>query len=150
MPEYLETTVDKFTFRVATDRTYSQDGIWVQDLGGSRVRVGVTDFIQQHGGDVAFATVRPIGTRLATDDEFAELETVKVNLALALPIAGTILEINAALEATPEVVNQDPYVEGWLAVVSAAAWESDRAALLAPSAYLAVMQAQARQEVDRP
>jgi len=149
MPEYLETTVDKFTFRVATDRSYSPDGVWLQDLGGDRIRVGVTDFVQQHSGDVAFATVKATGTSLAAGDEFAELETVKVNLALVSPIAGTILEVNAALDTTPEVVNRDPYLGGWLAVISAASWESDRDALLTPAAYLAVMQAQARQEVDR-
>ncbi len=149
MPEYLEATVDKFTFRVATDRLYSRDGIWLQDLGAGRVRAGVTDFVQQHGGDVAFATVKPAGTRLAAGDEIAELETVKVNLALPVPIAGTVLEVNPALDATPESINLDPYVEGWLAVMAATAWETDRAALLDPSSYLDVMREQAEQEVRR-
>ena len=58
MPEYLETTFDKFTFKVAADRSYCPDGIWLQDLGEGRVRVGVTDFVQQHSGDVAFASVK--------------------------------------------------------------------------------------------
>ena len=150
MPEYLQTTVDKFTFKVATDRSYSPDGIWLQDLGDSRVRVGVTDFVQQHSGDVAFATVQATGTTLAAGDEFAELETVKVNLSLPLPVAGTVVEVNPALDTNPEVVNQDPYGDGWLAVIQAAAWEVDRVGLLDPPAYLSVMQSQAEQELNQP
>ena len=147
--EYLETTVDKFTFRVPTDRRYSAEGVWVQDLGSGRIRVGVTDFVQQHSGDVAFATVRDTGTTLAAGEDFADLETVKVNVALTLPVAGTVVEANPALQSTPEVVNTSPYDEGWLAVVRPSAWESDGAALLEPAAYLSVMEAQAREEVDR-
>jgi len=150
MPEYLETTLDKFTFRVATDRRYSSDGIWLLDLGGGRLRAGVTDFVQQHSGDVAFATVRAAGTTIAAGDEFADLETVKVNLGLPLPIAGTIVEINPALEASPEVVNQDPYGDGWLAVVQAPGWEEARDGLLDPRAYLSVMQSQVAQELNQP
>jgi glycine cleavage system H protein len=150
MAEYLQTTVDKFTFRVATDRHYSMDGIWLQDLGDGRVRVGVTDFVQQHSGDVAFATVRPAGTLIAAGGEFADLETVKVNVAMPLPIAGTIVEVNVALGTTPEVVNQSPYGDGWLAVVQTPSWQTDRLGLLDPTAYLAVMQSQAEQELNRP
>ena len=147
MPEYLETAMDKFTFKVATDRSYSADGIWLQDLGGSRIRVGVTDFVQQHSGDVAFASVRARGTSLAAGDEFADLETVKVNLSLPLPLAGTILDVNPLLDTSPEVINQNPYEDGWLAVIHAGAWEADRARLLDPPTYLLVMQAQVQQEL---
>jgi glycine cleavage system H protein len=149
MPEFLQTTVDKFTFAVATDRRYSPDGVWLQDIGQGRVRVGVTDFVQQHSGDVAFATVKAAGTTLAPGDDFAELETVKVNLALPLPLAGTILEINRALETNPEVVNQDPYEQGWLAIVEVPGWPEGGAALLDPRAYLAVMLSQVNQELSQ-
>lgn len=150
MPEYLETTLDKFTFRVATDRYYSRDGVWLEDLGDGRIRVGVTDFVQQHSGDVAFASVRAEGTTLVAGDEFAGLETVKVNVSVALPIAGRILEVNPALDTGAEVINQNPYGDGWLAVIHATAWEADRAGLLDPTTYLSVMQAQIRQELDQP
>lgn len=58
MPEYLETTVDKFIFKVATDRLYTTEGVWilwVEPDGDGRVRVGLTDYLQQHGGDLTFA-----------------------------------------------------------------------------------------------
>ena len=64
MPEYLETTADKFTFRVATDRLYTPEGVWVlPEPGSTRVRVGLADYLQQHNGDVAFANVKPVGTQ---------------------------------------------------------------------------------------
>lgn len=147
MSEYLETTVDKFVFRVATDRLFSHDGVWVQ-AEGNRVRVGLTDYLQQRNGDVAFAHVKPVGTMLAVGDEFAEIETVKANISLLLPVGGTILEVNPALESSPEVINEFPYGKGWLAVVEAANLEVERATLLVPEAYLAAIRTQAEQELN--
>jgi glycine cleavage system H protein len=146
MIAFLETTVDKFTLRVATDRLYAAEGVWALALGGGRVRLGVSDFVQQHGGDVTFATVQPPGTNLAPGDGFAEIDTIKVNLELPSPVGGTVAEVNGVLDATPEVVNRDPYGEGWLAVVEAADWEVDRRGLLTPEAYFALMKEEAERE----
>jgi glycine cleavage system H protein len=146
MPEFLETTVDKFIFKVATDRLYSDEGVWLLDEGG-RVRLGVTDYRQQLGGDVAFVHVKPVGTRLAAADEFVEVETIKANVSFRSPIAGRIAEINASLGQAPETLNQDPYGTGWLAVVEAADWQADRAKLLDAAAYLAAMRRQAEEEI---
>ncbi len=144
MPEYLETTVDKFIFRVASDRLYSAEGVWAL-AEGSRVRVGLTDYLQQLNGDVAFAHVKPVGTRLAVGDEFAELETIKANVSLFAPVRGAIVEVNADLGRSPEAVNDEPYGKGWLAVIEATDWEADRAKLLDPPAYLSVMRSQAEE-----
>jgi glycine cleavage system H protein len=145
MPEYLETTVDKFIFRVATDRLYSLDGVWVV-AEGNRVRLGLTDYVQQRGGDVAFAHPKPAGTTLAAGDEFAELETIKTVVSLFTPVGGTIVEVNAELDMNPEVINQEPYGKGWLAVIEAADWEADRVKLLDPQGYLSAMRKQAEAE----
>jgi glycine cleavage system H protein len=145
--EYLETTIDKFVFRVATDRLYSPEGVWAQ-CEGNRVRVGLTDYLQQRGGDVAFVHVKPVGTKLAGGDEFAELETIKANQSLFLPLSGTVAEVNSSLGVTPEIINEDPYGKGWLAVIEAADWESERARLLDPRAYLSAMRSQAEQELN--
>ncbi len=152
MPEYLEKTVDKFTFRVAKDRLYSSEGIWVLPLepdAPKRVRVGLTDFMQQRSGDVAFLSAKVPGTRLAAGDDFAEMETIKVNLSLPSPVAGTIVEVNQSLELGPEVVNQDPYEKGWLAVIETSSWIEDRAGLLDPGAYFSLMQSQVEQELRK-
>jgi glycine cleavage system H protein len=150
MPEYLQTSIDKFTFRVAKDRLYTADGVWILPLppqSAQRVRVGVTDFFQQHNGDVAFANVKGPGTRFSSGEEFADMETMKVTMGLPLPVSGTIVEVNQALELTPEIVNEDPYEKGWLAVIEVTDWEAERAKLLDAPAYLAVMQTQAEEEL---
>mgnify|MGYP000211826602 CR=1 FL=1 len=64
MPEFLEVTVDKFTFKVATDRVYSREGVWAL-AEGNRVRIGLSDFLQQRSGDIAFAEIKPAGTLVA-------------------------------------------------------------------------------------
>jgi glycine cleavage system H protein len=149
MPEYLETTSDKFTFRVATDRLYSPEGLWIQPEAPSRVRIGLTDFMQQRSGDLAFLSVKPPGTRVQVGDDFAEMETVKVTQTIPSPVAGAILEVNKALDVTPEVVNGDPYGGGWLALLEVANWDTDRAKLLDANAYFSVMKSQIEQEVQK-
>jgi glycine cleavage system H protein len=149
--DYLVATSDKFTFRVAVGRLYSSEGAWavqIQAETAKRVRVGLTDFVQQRAGDVAFLSVKAPGNRLQAGDELAEMETVKVNLSIHAPVGGTIVEVNPALHLTPEVVNKDPYGEGWLAVIEVASWEQESAKLLDAQAYLSVMQLQIEQEVE--
>jgi glycine cleavage system H protein len=150
MAEFLETTVDKFIFRVATDRLYSAEGLWVQDKGSGRVTVGLADFPQQRIGDVAFVTVEPAGTKLKVGDDLADLETIKVTTSLASPVSGTIAAVNDALELNPELVNQSPYEKGWLAEIDRADWEAERASLLDAKAYFAVMKMQAEEEAKKP
>jgi len=146
--EFLETTVDKFVFRVRRDCWYSDFGVWVHLEDGS-ARVGVSDYLQQVSGDIAFVDVRPAGTVLAAGEELASIETVKVLLAVESPISGTVRQVNEALEESPELINDDPYGEGWLAVIELRDWEADRAGLLDAERYLEVMRAQALEEVTR-
>ena len=148
MPEYLEMTADKFTFRVATDRVYSPEGVWVlPEPDSPRVRVGLADYLQQHNGDVAFANVKPAGTKLAVGGQFAEIETIKAMVDLHAPVSGTIVEVNAALNMAPESINQTPYEAGWLAVIEPAAWEEERPKLLDAAAYFKVMQARVQEDL---
>lgn len=146
MTDFLQITVDKFTFKVATDRYYNEEGVWVL-AQGNRVRIGLSDFLQQRSGDVAFAEIKPQGTVLAVGDEIAVIETVKVNISLSSPVSGSIVEINPLMETAPEIINQDPYGEGWLAIIEATQWESDSSRLLDPQAYYSRMQIQAEESV---
>jgi glycine cleavage system H protein len=148
MPEYLEITVDKFTFKVAADCLYSGEGLWVKAEGG-RARIGLSDFLQQRSGDVAFAEVQPAGTRLQAGEEVAAIETIKVNLSLGAPVTGRVVEVNPAMEDAPEVINQDPYGAGWLAVLEAEDWEAERARLLDPQAYFEKMKAEVEEEAGK-
>lgn len=151
MTEYLELTVDKFTFNVATDRLYSPEGMWAraeEAAGGTtRVRVGLSDFFQQRHGDVAFAEIAEAGTMLDADDEIAVIETIKVDISLASPLAGQIVTVNPAMELEPEKINFDPYGEGWLALVAPADWEAARSRLLTPAAYYKRIKVEAEEEV---
>lgn len=147
MTDFLETTVDKFVFRVAADRLYNPDGVWAL-LQGDQVRIGMSDYLQQRNGDVAFAHVKPIGAKLARSDELAEVETVKANASLFSPVSGVVVAVNSALEISPEIINESPYDKGWLAVMEVADWENERATLLSPEAYLAAICEQAEKELN--
>ncbi len=150
MPQYLETTVDKFTFKVARDRYYTREGVWLlpsASQGGVTVRMGLSDYLQQHSGDVAFLNLKDSGTTLNAGDEFAEIETLKVNLSLPSPVAGSILQVNRALELNPEFVNQDPYGKGWLLELTPADWDGSRGALLDANAYFDFMKTEIASEL---
>jgi glycine cleavage system H protein len=148
MTGFLETTVDKFTFKVATDRWYTAEGLWAL-LEGGRARIGLSDFMQQRSGDVAFAEVQPPGTALNAGDEIGTIETIKVDVVLSSPVSGTVIEVNPALADAPEVVNQDPYGAGWLAVVELTDWAADQANLLTPDAYFDLMKREAEEETKK-
>jgi glycine cleavage system H protein len=149
MPEFLETVIDKFTFKVAMDRFYNTEGVWAKEENG-RVRIGVSDFVQQRSGDVAFAEIKPVGTALAAGEEVAVIETIKVNITYTSPVNGKIIEVNPVMANTPETINQDPYGAGWLAVIEVVGWDSDRAKLLDPQAYFNIMKGQAEEETKKP
>jgi glycine cleavage system H protein len=148
MIEYLETTVDKFIFKVATDRLYTPEGLWVKQED-SGIKLGVSDFFQQRNGDIAFADLQPVGTTLQLEDEVASIETIKVNVALGSPLTGTIQDINQQLAKAPEVINQDPYGEGWLCVISADNWPAESKKFLAPEQYFVKMKKDAEEEVKK-
>lgn len=148
MPEVLETKVDKFTFKVALDRFYTPEGFWAM-AAGNQVRVGLSDFLQQSSGDIAFVDVKRVGSILAVKDWIASIETIKVNIDLASPVAGTIVGVNPLMETAPETINQDPYGEGWLCEIAAVDWETDRKNLLEPAAYFEQMKHEAENEAKK-
>ncbi len=148
MPEYLETTVDKFIFRVPTDRYFNSTGIWAL-ISGNRVRIGLSDFLQQRSGDIAFVDVKPAGTELKVEEEVATIETIKVDVSLPSPVAGKVVLVNPELGEAPEKINQDPYGEGWLCEIEASAWDADLTNLLDPNAYFARMKHEAEEEAKK-
>jgi len=147
MTDYLEYTLDKFTFKVATDCSYTPEGVWAKADGG-QVIVGVSDFFQQRNGDVAFAEVWEVGTTVSVDDEFANIETIKVDVELPCPVSGKITAVNETLELEAEVINQDPYGAGWIAMIEAADWATDQAKLMTPEVYYEHMKVQAQEEAE--
>ena len=95
------------------DLRYTKDHEWIK-LDGNVATIGVTDFAQQELGDIVYVEIETKGKSLVAEAVFGTVEAVKTVSDLFLPVAGTIDEINPLLEAQPELVNTDPYGEGWM------------------------------------
>ena len=92
---------------------YTKDHEWVK-LEGDIATIGVTDFAQSELGDIVYVEIETKGKSLMAETVFGTVEAVKTVSDLFLPVSGTITEVNPALEAQPELVNTDPYGEGWM------------------------------------
>ena len=92
---------------------YTKDHEWVL-LEGNVATIGITDFAQSELGDIVYVDIETIGKEIPADSVFGTVEAVKTVSDLFLPITGTITEKNAELDAHPELVNQDPYGNGWM------------------------------------
>ena len=92
---------------------YTKDHEWIS-LEGNVATVGITDFAQGELGDIVYVDITTKGKSLSAEEVFGTVEAVKTVSDLFLPLQGTITEINPALEAQPELVNTDPYGEGWM------------------------------------
>lgn len=92
---------------------YTKDHEWIR-LEGDVATIGVTDFAQQELGDIVYVEIETTGKTLSAESVFGSVEAVKTVSDLFLPITGTINEVNPALESKPELVNTDPYGEGWM------------------------------------
>jgi glycine cleavage system H protein len=143
--DYLETTYDKFIFRVARGYYYSRADVWVKLEDGAAL-LGVSDFLQRRSGDAAFVEPVVAGTQLQPGDEFAHLETIKADIVLPSPVSGTVVATNDELLSRPELVNEDPYGEGWIVRVRLTDWAADQANLLDAAAYFPLMQARIEEE----
>ena len=116
-----------------TNLKYSREHEWVR-VEGQRAVVGITDFAQSQLGDVVFVELPAVGATLVAGKRFSVVESVKAVSDIFAPVNGKVLEINEALNDAPEKVNQDPYGEGWIAVIE---WTSagDLAELMNSEAY---------------
>ena len=108
---------DKFSaMNVPDGLRYSSDHEWARVEEGG-VRVGITDYAQDALGDVVFVQVPDVGAKLAAGDTFGEVESTKSVSELYAPVAGSVVEVNLDLESSPELVNSDPYGNGWILVI---------------------------------
>ena len=92
---------------------YTKDHEWVK-VDGDEVLVGITDYAQNELGDIVFIEVETVDEELDKDETFGTIEAVKTVSDMFMPVSGTVLEFNESLEQTPEVVNNDPYGDGWI------------------------------------
>jgi glycine cleavage system H protein len=98
---------------IPEDLKYTSEHEWVRSAG-DRVRIGITDFAQDALGDVVFVSLPEVGSTLTAGQVFGELESTKSVSEVYAPLGGEIVARNESLDATPELVNTDPYGDGWL------------------------------------
>jgi glycine cleavage system H protein len=96
---------------------YSKDHEWVR-VEGNNAYIGITEFAQGELGDIVYVEIETEGEQLAKEEVFGTVEAVKTVSDLYMPIAGEVLEMNAELDANPELVNSDPYGKGWMVKVA--------------------------------
>jgi glycine cleavage system H protein len=115
------------------DLRYTKDHEWIK-LEGNTATIGITDFAQGELGDIVYIDINTVGSTLAAEAVFGTVEAVKTVSDLFLPIAGTVLEVNPALSAQPELVNTDAYGDGWMIKMTVSN-PADVDALLTSEAY---------------
>lgn len=96
---------------------YTSDHEWVK-VDGDTATIGITDFAQHELGDIVYIDINTVGEQVAKEGIFGTVEAVKTVSDLFMPVSGQVLEVNAALDAKPELVNTDPYGEGWMVKIS--------------------------------
>ncbi len=114
--------------------SYTEDHEWIRIEDDGTAVIGITEFAQNELGDIIFIDVNTVGQSLAKGDVFGAVEAVKTVSDLFLPIEGEVLELNAAIEKSPELLNSDPYGEGWIIRLKPAG-ASQQEGLLTADAY---------------
>jgi len=120
------------------DLKYTKDHEWIKVIDGNTALVGITDFAQSELGDIVYVDVNTVGQSLAAEAVFGTVEAVKTVSDLFLPVAATIVEVNSSLEKQPELVNSDPYGDGWMVKIELAN-VADLDALMSADAYAALV-----------
>jgi glycine cleavage system H protein len=100
------------------DLKYAENHEWTR-TSGSMVTMGISDFAQDALGDIVFVEVPDVGRQVTAGEAIAEVESTKSVSDVYAPVSGTVVEVNTALEDTPELVNTDPFGKGWFAVIEA-------------------------------
>ena len=121
---------------IPTELRYSSDHEWVR-VDGTTVTIGITHYAQDALGDVVFVEMPDTGVGVAAGDSFSEVESTKSVSDIYAPVTGSVVEVNATLEAQPELLNSDPYGEGWICRIEIAD-PSELDALMDAEAYRAL------------
>jgi glycine cleavage system H protein len=144
---FLETMVDKFILRVPEEGfLFNENDCWAQIRGGT-ARIGITDYVQTNAGDIMFVEFPGIGTKIAQFDEAGEFESGKAVLQLISPVSGRVTAVNENLRDRPELLNQDPYGDGWMIELELTSPDEDRELLLEAPQYFEIMVNKAKKEI---
>src|SRR5476651_505551 len=116
---------------------YTKDHEWVR-VEGTDAYIGITELAQRELGDIVYVDINTVGKEVAGEDVFGTVEAVKTVSDLFMPVTATVLEVNKMLDSQPELVNSDPYGDGWMVKVSLAN-PADVETLLSSDAYQAIV-----------
>lgn len=116
---------------------YTNDHEWVRREGDTVV-IGITDFAQSELGDVVFVQLPAVGAALKQGDTLGTIEAVKAVADIYAPLSGQVIEVNTALNDSPDLMNQDPYGQGWIVKLTSTNWDSEKTALMSASDYTAL------------
>ena len=144
--DFYQEAAGKFIFSVKKGLLYTKDDVWTKIKDGE-AQFGVTDFLQRRGGDVVFVQLPQKGSTAKRGEEISSFETIKAVVSIASPYDGVIAEVNTTLKDKPELINDDPYGEGWVALISLSHSEEDRPYLMTAENYFELMKSKIKDEL---
>jgi glycine cleavage system H protein len=101
---------------IPDDLRYSADHEWVK-VEGKQAVIGITDYAQQELGDIVYLELPDVGTEVVMEEEVTEIESTKTTSPVLAPVSGTVIEVNEELRESPQLINEDPYGKGWIAIL---------------------------------
>lgn len=104
---------------IPADLKYTNTHTWLEDMGDNKFRVGITDFAQNELGDIVYVETPELDKTFAQIEECAVVESVKSTSDIYCPLSGVVVEVNPALEDSPEIINDEPYSDGWIFIIKA-------------------------------
>lgn len=104
---------------IPADLKYTNTHTWLEDMGDNKFRVGITDFAQDELGDIVYVETPEIDKTFAQIEECAVVESVKSTSDIYSPLSGVVVEVNPSLEDSPEIINDEPYSDGWIFIIKA-------------------------------
>jgi glycine cleavage system H protein len=146
--DFYQEVADKFIFTVKKRLLYTENDVWIEMING-KAKIGITDFLQRRGGDAVFVELPQIGKTVRRGDEISSFETIKAVVSIASPFDSTVIEVNSTLNDKPELINEDPYGEGWLVLVSPSHLEEDKQYLMTAEKYFELMKSKIKDELGK-
>ena len=145
--EYFEVTYDKYHFRVPKEGYYfSENDCWVKQEG-KKALLGITDYLQNKSSDILFVDLPELETQVEQFDEIVNFESVKAMLSLIAPVSGIVKAINGKLEEDPNLLNDDPYEQGWTIEITLADFDEDKELLMDGKTYFEYMKKKIEEEM---
>jgi glycine cleavage system H protein len=148
MGEFLETTYEKFIFKVKLGYLYSKEEFWANIQDGIAT-IGLTDFMQKAKGDVAFLETVEQGSEVKQGQEIGTIETIKATFAIISPVSGKVVEVNPEIDSSPYLINHDPYGGGWIYRIALSDPEGVKSQLMAAEKYFELMKDKVTQEAKK-